>query len=115
MDFMWSFFEELDEMVYVSDIDTHSLVYMNAHLRRTLGYNSSNGYIGKKCHAVLQESPVPCSFCNNHALKPGKFISWIYKNPVLNRRFLVKDSMICVENKRYRIEIAIDLDAEELS
>ncbi|MDR3767141.1 MAG: EAL domain-containing protein [Butyricicoccus sp.] len=114
MDFMWSFFEDLDEMVYVSDIDSHTLVYMNAHLRRTLGYESPDEYVGKECYKVLQESPMPCSFCTNHALKPGKFLSWTYKNPVINRRFLVKDSMICVDDRRYRIEIAIDLDAEDM-
>ena len=38
--FIWEFFEKLDEMVYVTDIETNLLVYMNAHLRQTLGFQS---------------------------------------------------------------------------
>ena len=37
MENVWELFEELDEMVYVSDPETHELVYMNRHLREALG------------------------------------------------------------------------------
>ena len=39
-------------------------------------------------------------------------ISWTYKNPVLNKRYLIKDSMFEHEGRKYRIEIAIDIDGE---
>ncbi len=109
---IWDFFEDLDEIVYVSDVETHELVYMNHHLRDALGYGSHTEYVGKKCYEVLQGSPVPCSFCTNEQLKMGEFVSWIHKNPILNKRFLVKDSLIQDGGRNYRIEIAIDADSE---
>lgn len=94
MENVWELFEELDEMVYVSDPETHELVYMNRHLREALGYGSHEEYRGKPCHQILQGSPVPCSFCNSQQLRPGTFVSWTHKNPVLHKCFLVKDSLI---------------------
>ena len=109
---IWEFFEELDEMVYISDVETHELVYMNKHLRNALGYDSSEEYVGKPCYAVLQGCDAPCAFCTNRDLKPGQFISWTHQNPLLGNRFLVKDSCFLHEGRQYRIEIAINVDSE---
>ena len=83
MEFPWEFFEELGDMVYVSDVETNTLVYMNAYLRNALGYHSHEEYVGKKCYCVLQGNDSPCRFCNNGRLEPGKFITWTYKNPIM--------------------------------
>lgn len=112
MDDFLEFFEELDEMVYISDLDTHELVYMNRQLRESLGYQNNEGYQGKKCYEVLQGGSEPCSFCSNRALEPGKFVSWSHKNPVLDKRYLIKDTIRVYNGRRYRIEIAIDVDNE---
>ncbi|MGO5022863.1 bifunctional diguanylate cyclase/phosphodiesterase [Lawsonibacter sp. LCP25S3_G6] len=112
MEYCSSFFEELDELVYISDLDTHKLIYMNRRLRQSLGYGDSNAYEGKKCYEVLQGRHSPCSFCTNSALQEGKFISWTHKNPVLNKRYLIKDTVQMIEGRRCRIEIAIDIDSE---
>lgn len=109
---LWEFFEELDEMVYVSDVETHALVYMNRHLRNALGYRSQAEFIGKKCYRVLQGSNTPCFFCTNQQLELGKFVSWTHRNPILNKRFLVKDSLLNVHGRKYRIEIAIDANSD---
>ena len=37
MEYLLNFFEDLDEMVYISDMETNELVYMNRHLRNALG------------------------------------------------------------------------------
>lgn len=112
MERIWNFFENIDEMVYVSDADTYELVYMNRHLREALGYSSHDEYKGKKCHQLLQGFQTPCSFCNNHQLQAGQFISWCHKNPVLDTRFLIKDTLIQANGRNYRIEIAINANAE---
>ncbi len=112
MEYCSSFFEELDELVYISDLSTHELIYMNRRLRQSLGYGDSNAYEGKKCYEVLQGRNSPCSFCTNSALKEEKFLSWTHKNPVLNKRYLIKDTMQMTEGRRCRIEIAIDIDSE---
>ncbi len=106
---IWEFFENLDEMVYVSDIETHELVYMNKHLRDSLGCGSE--YKGKMCYRVLQGADSPCPFCTNRQLESEQFVSWTYKNPVLNRRVLLKDTLIHMDGRNYRLEIAIDADS----
>ncbi len=95
MEKIWEFFEKLDEMVYVSDIETHQIVYMNQRLRDALGYSTQEEYVGKMCYQVLQGCDAPCAFCNNQQLRPGEFLSWTHSNPVLNKRFLIKDSFAC--------------------
>ena len=112
MNFLLEFFEELDELVYISDPETYEILYMNRLLRESLGYTHEKEYLGKKCHQVLQGIESPCFFCTNAALEPGQMISWTYKNPVLNKRYLIKDSMFEHEGRKYRIEIAIDIDGE---
>lgn len=112
MQYTWEFFEELNEMVYVSKVETNELVYMNAYLRGTLGFTSHEDYAGKSCYEVLQGRDSPCPFCNNADLEPGKFLTWTHKNPVMNKTVLLKDSIILHENEKYRIEIAIDMDTE---
>lgn len=104
---LFDFFEELDEMIYISNMDTNELVYMNRHLRESLGYPKHESYRGKKCHEVLQNSCDVCPFCNNESLKPGKFITWVHENPVLKQKVIVKDSMLLSDGQRYRVEIAV--------
>ena len=112
MEYIWEFLEKLDEMVYVSEVETNRLVYMNQHLRNALGYHSHEEYRGRPCYEVLQGASAPCSFCTNQQLSPGEFVSWIHRNPVLRKRFLIKDSMVSVDGHNYRVEIAIDADSE---
>lgn len=112
MNGIWEFFENLDEFVYVTDMDTDELIYMNTHLRKALNISDDQKYQGKKCHCVLQNSKSKCSFCNNHKLKPGYFESWVHYNPVLDKRFLIKDTMLEHDGKRYRVEFALDASAD---
>lgn len=112
MEIIWNFFEDLDEMVYVAEIETHAMVYMNRHLRQSLGFHSHGEYADRPCYKVLQGSDSPCAFCTNGALEEGSFLSWTHENPVLGKRFLIKDTMVRHNGRRYRIEIAIDIDSE---
>lgn len=112
MEHLQRFFEEMDEFVYISDTQTHQLVYMNRRMRESLGYQRPEDYMGKLCYEVLQGSAHPCAFCNNQQLKEGQFLSWVHKNPVFNKRYLVKDSLLTDQGHSYRIEVAVDVDAE---
>ncbi len=112
MNFIWELFEELDGLLYVSDIETNELVYMNAAFRNFLGYGSNDDYIGKKCYEVIQGKTSPCDFCTNKYLKPGKFITWTHKNEQFNKKYFIKDSMILDQERKYRIELAIDFKTQ---
>lgn len=112
MNYIWEFFEGLDEMVYVTDMETDELVYMNRHLRNILEMQSHEDYYQKKCYKILQGCDSPCAFCTNHKLVLGEFITWTHKNPVLNKSFLIKDTAVEYQGRRYRVEIAIDKDSK---
>lgn len=109
---IWEFFEKLDEMVYVTDIETNELIYMNRQLRNSMGIQDDKQYIGKMCYEVLQGTNNPCEFCTNCSLKSGEFLTWTHMNPVLNKRVLLKDTLVEENGKKYRMELAIDADSE---
>ncbi len=113
MEKIWEFFENMDELVYVSDMDSYELIYMNKKARETYGISSPEELSGKKCHAVMQNSATPCTSCNNRELTPGYFKEWQYYDPIIDKHLVIKDSMITENGKRYRMEIALDSDALE--
>ena len=108
MDKIWEFFENLDEFVYVSDPETHELVYMNKKTLKNYGFQSNEEIVGLKCYEVLQGNFAPCSICNNERLRPGYFKEWEYYNPLLKKDFRIKDTMVEADGRRLRMEIAID-------
>lgn len=101
-------FEELDEVVYISDIESYELVYLNRRGRELFGYSGSDDYKGKLCYKVLQGLNNKCEFCNNKELKECSYKTWIYKNPILDREYIIKDTLIKLGEKDYKLEIAID-------
>lgn len=113
MRYDWELFENLDEFVYVSDVDTYEIIYMNKKTREVYGASSVEEFHGRKCYEVLQNCSAPCSICNNDQLTPGFFKEWRYYNPLLDKYLMLKDTMEVVDGRRCRIEIAIDLTTEK--
>lgn len=50
---IWEFFENMDECMYVADIDTHELIYMNKKALNIYGFKSVDEVAGKKCYEIL--------------------------------------------------------------
>lgn len=113
MDKIWEFFENMNECVSVSDIDTHELIYMNKRARDTYGMKSNEEIAGKKCYEVLQNSLVPCTICNGSELQQGYFKEYQNYNPILNRYFLIKNTLVDDGGRRCRVEIAVDVTDQE--
>ena len=112
---IWEFFDNLNEYVYVADIDTHELVYMNQAALKAFDIPSLKGIKGRKCHALLQNCSAPCTICNNDDLKPGSFLKWSYYHTGLQKFFYLFDTMIEEDGHRYRMEIAIDVSEPKLA
>ncbi len=110
---IWEFFENLNEYVYVSDMDSYELLYMNRKLREMYGFHSLEEIAGKKCYEVLQNCSGPCAICNNHELSEGYFKEWGYYNPILGKHLVLKDTVIIDNGRRCRIEIALDAEVSE--
>ena len=74
MEFEWEFFENLDELVYVADMETYELVYMNAKTREVLGCQGHDMYCGKPCYQVLQGFDSQCPFLYQPASPAGRIL-----------------------------------------
>lgn len=111
---IWSFFQNLDEFVYASDMETNELIYLNRKALDAFGLKSLDEIRGRKCYEVLQGAAIPCGMCTNNQLSVGAFVEWRYYNPVIDRYLLLKDTMVedADTGKKYRIEIAVDVTDE---
>lgn len=112
---IWQFFENLNECVYVADTKTHELVYMNKRTRELYDIESLEDIKGKKCYEVLQKTSIPCGMCNNQKLSVGNFIEWFYYNPVVDKYYMLKDTLLedSETGSKYRMEIALDMSLEK--
>ena len=86
----WEYFEHFSDLVYVSDIDTHELVYLNRHARELYGFPSEADYKGHPCYEVMQHAHEPCTFCTCRALLESGAAEWVYRNPVTAHTFRIK-------------------------
>ena len=112
---VWEFFENMNEAVYASDVDTYELLYLNKAARDLFQFKDESDYKGKNCYEILQQCSSPCAMCTNNRLKPGVFYEWSRFNPLVRRSYLLKDNMVIDDGRRVRIEMAIDLDIHELA
>lgn len=108
----WKFFDNFDEIVYIADMDSHELVYINKKGLAQYGLKAED-MIGKPCYQVMQKNDKPCMMCTNEHLYPGKFIKWNYYNPLIRKHMLLHDTMFEENGHRYRMEMAIDTTLQE--
>lgn len=113
MEKIWEFFRNMNELVYVSDMDTYEVIWMNKKALDVYGHDSLDEVVGKKCYEVLQHCQNPCAVCNNQDLQPGYFKEWQYYNPVLQRHTVLKNTMVEDDGRRCRVEIALDASTQE--
>ena len=109
---MTDFIEELDgmdELIYMSDIDTYELLYMNTCGLKQFNLKSRQELSGRKCYEVLQGLDSPCPFCTNSKLSKNKFYEWQFLNPLTLHQYLLKDKLITYQGRDIRMEIAMDI------
>lgn len=99
--------DQLDELIYITDIESNELLYVNTSLKYRFHLEN---YKGRKCYELLQGRNSPCPFCTNERLKKEKkMIEWEIHNSVINRHASLKDFMIIYQGRPARIEIAKDI------
>ena len=100
--------DELEEIVYISDVEDYTLYYVNRVGRELTGLKMED-FERCKCYKVLQGRDAPCPFCTNAKLDTKGFYVWEYENPYLNKNFIVKDKLVEWNSRPVRMEIAIDV------
>lgn len=103
--------DSVDALIYVADMDTHELLYMNDYGRKKWGE-----FQGQKCYEVMQKGQSePCAFCSNHHLvdsegnSTGPFV-WEIRNTKTGRWYQCRDQAISwADGRMVRMEIATDI------
>lgn len=108
---MFDLINEMSELIYVIDIDTYDLLFINRSGKEMFGLSDISGM---KCYRALQGKDQPCEFCTNARLKPKQFFTWEFTNPIVHRHYLLKDKLIDWEGKKARVEIAFDTTDGEI-
>lgn len=109
--------DALNAAVYVADMKTHELLFLNRYGRELLGED----LIGEKCYKVLQRGQTePCPFCTNHLLVdekgvPRKPYVWVFRNTTTGNWYHCQDQAISWPDGRIvRLEIATDITDRKL-
>lgn len=103
--------ESMEEMVFVNDVDTYELHYMNAAGRKMTGVYD---YKDCKCYEIMRGRDAPCEFCTQGQICEDKFSVWESYNPFLNRHFILKEKLIPWQGKMMRLGIGIDITHKEI-
>ena len=109
--FQWMM-DEYAGNVYISDMENYTLLYVNPKACETLGVQKKD-ILGRKCHEVIQKRMSPCPFCTNDRLLKTECYNWEFFNPVLDRKFMIKNRMIEWRGRRARIELSYDMFSTE--
>jgi diguanylate cyclase (GGDEF)-like protein len=103
--------DSLDALVYVTDMDTNEILFINRYGRKIWGDAK-----GKTCWKVLQSGQnAPCAFCTNHLLldakgKPKDVHVWEFQNTVNRHWYQCRDQAIrWMDGRLVRMEIATDI------
>ena len=103
--------DSLDALVYVADMETHELLFINSY-----GKNVWGDIAGKICWQSLQTGQSgPCSFCTNQQLldaggRPTDTLIWEFRNTVTGDWYECRDQAIqWTDGRLVRMEIAINI------
>ena len=109
--------DSLDALVYVADLQTHELLFVNSYGKSIWGED----VIGKPCWQVLQDGRQgPCEFCTNACLLDDEgnlkgVHVWEFQNTVNGRWYQCRDQAIrWVDGRLVRMEIATDITERKL-
>lgn len=98
--------------IYISDMSTYELLYVNRVSCETL-QQPMEKIIGRKCYEVIQGRSAPCPFCTNDYLTEDSFYEWEFFNPVLDRTFMIKNRIVNWYGHKARIELSHDMYSAE--
>jgi len=103
--------EGIDAHVYVADLESYEILYMNKKMIEDFGGN----FTGKPCYQIFRNQKNPCSFCTNAALindqgKPGEVVIWESQSAFDDRWYRNYDRAIYwTDQQLVRMQIAVDI------
>jgi PAS domain S-box-containing protein len=108
--------EGIDAHVYVADMDTYEILYMNKRMIQDYGGN----FIGDKCYKIFRGENRTCEDCSNSKLvdqqgSPGEVYVWEGLNSKTQKWYRNYDRAVFWTDQRLvRMQIAVDItDSKE--
>lgn len=98
--------DNLQELVYIADMETYELFYYNRALAEEFHIPQR---LHGKCYEILQGRRYPCPFCTNGKLFQDGCYVWKFYNQLVGRHFLLSDSICEFNGRQVRTEIASDI------
>ncbi len=105
--------DQTEAVAYITDLETYELLYLNKMGMQMYGIESAQEYQGKKCYEVLHGTDKPCSFCTHYNMVEEQKYRREHHNEKLQCWFDVTVSMVWVEGRPLRVEIARDITARK--
>lgn len=103
-----------DNIICITDIETHNILYLNKAGRKLCGFQHREDYLGRKCYEVFQGSDKACKFCTNNLIKENETYKWVHHNKKYDLYFKITDKYIELYPDYFvRIQYAVDITDSE--
>jgi len=99
---------------YISDMDTHEMLYMSDSAMKLFGLETQEDYLGRKCYQVLHGVDRACTFCTNHKVEAERSAAWVQYNQRLKKWMLIDDLLNDVNGRKLRVEIMTEINGRQL-
>ena len=103
--------DSIDATIYVADIETHQILFMNRHMREAFG----GDFTGEKCWQAFRHKKGPCPDCTNAKLldaqgQPTGACVWEARNSISGRWYVNYDRAIkWIDGRFVRLQVATDI------
>lgn len=105
--------DQMEDVIYVMDEETHELYYMNYVAQRLTG--AGENYVGRKCYEVIEGKKQPCDGCTSTNLQYKSFTTRQYYNEYLGSRMLIKEKYIDWNGRKAHLQIGMDMSVMDLA
>jgi len=110
-DRMLTILDSINSTVYVADMDTHEILFMNKKMITDFGGDKT----GERCFSAFRKRSEPCEYCANDRLvdkegNPAGVCTWHDQNPITNRFYINHDRAVeWTDSRLVRLQIATDI------
>lgn len=111
MDHSLELLDVLSELIYMRDLKSYELVYLNHPGTQLFGVPSQGD--GRTCYEILQGRQSPCPFCPEAHLSDDHTYTWEFYNEMVQRYYLLKDRIMEFQGRTVHFEIAFDITEQK--